>query len=326
MLIGEVARRCGVSARMLRHYDRIGLVVPTGRTSGGYREYSADDIRRLFQVESLRTLGLSLADIRHAVDRDDFDPNSVVADLIAQTRQRIDAEQQLLDRLERVERFAPGAWEDVVMVVTSLRALGSDSAARRQQVVLSATPDAAIPIEELVEAVLAENDPYVAGALQWSLSRTGAEAVPGLAAALDDPDPAVRRRAVAALAEVRDGAATEALQRALTDADTGIREQVALVVGARGVTEAQEVLVDMVVAGHHDVAAAEVLGILVRDTGADVTTELCGHLQPAAAQEVRLRVTQALAELPDDAALTALARLVNDPDATIAATAAAILR
>ncbi len=57
MLIGEVSRRCGVSTRMLRHYDTLGLVKPTGRTSSGYREYSADDIRRLFHVESLRTLG-----------------------------------------------------------------------------------------------------------------------------------------------------------------------------------------------------------------------------------------------------------------------------
>lgn len=60
MLIGEVSRRSGVSTRMLRHYDTVGLGRPTGRTPGGYREYSAEDIRRLLHVESLRTLGLSL--------------------------------------------------------------------------------------------------------------------------------------------------------------------------------------------------------------------------------------------------------------------------
>ena len=47
MLIGEVARRSGVSTRMLRHYDALGLVRPTGRTIGGYREYSEADIRRM---------------------------------------------------------------------------------------------------------------------------------------------------------------------------------------------------------------------------------------------------------------------------------------
>src|SRR3546814_13210589 len=71
MLIGEVSRRCGVSTRMLRHYDTLGLVKPTGRTSGGYREYSADDIRRLFHVESLRTLGLPLNAAQRALDEPD---------------------------------------------------------------------------------------------------------------------------------------------------------------------------------------------------------------------------------------------------------------
>ena len=50
MLIGEVARRSGVSSRMLRHYDTLGLVRPTGRTTGGYREYSDADIERLLHV------------------------------------------------------------------------------------------------------------------------------------------------------------------------------------------------------------------------------------------------------------------------------------
>ncbi len=66
MLIGEVARRSGVSTRMLRHYESLGLVRPTGRTVGGYREYSAVDIRRIFQVESLRSLGMSLRQIARA--------------------------------------------------------------------------------------------------------------------------------------------------------------------------------------------------------------------------------------------------------------------
>lgn len=58
----------GVSTRMLRHYDSLGLVRPTGRTVGGYREYSAGDIRRIFHVESLRLLGLSLRQIGRALE------------------------------------------------------------------------------------------------------------------------------------------------------------------------------------------------------------------------------------------------------------------
>ncbi|VEI01890.1 Copper export regulator [Acidipropionibacterium jensenii] len=63
MLIGEVSQRSGVSVRMLRHYDRIGLMSPSGRTSTGYRRYEPDDLRRLFRVESLRTLGVLPRDV-----------------------------------------------------------------------------------------------------------------------------------------------------------------------------------------------------------------------------------------------------------------------
>ena len=63
MRIGEVSRRAGISARMLRHYDELGIVSPSQRTAGGYREYTTQDIQRLFQVESLRSLGMSLRDI-----------------------------------------------------------------------------------------------------------------------------------------------------------------------------------------------------------------------------------------------------------------------
>ena len=63
MLIGDVARYTGVSVRMLRHYDAMGLVRPTGRTIGGYRDYSDDDVRTILQVKTLRSLGLTLKQI-----------------------------------------------------------------------------------------------------------------------------------------------------------------------------------------------------------------------------------------------------------------------
>ena len=59
---------------MLRHYDSLGLVRPTGRTGAGYREYSGEDIRRIFHVESLRSLGLSLRDVGRALDDPGFTP------------------------------------------------------------------------------------------------------------------------------------------------------------------------------------------------------------------------------------------------------------
>ena len=61
--IGEVASATGLTVRALHHYDQIGLVVPSGRTSGGHRLYTDADLVVLYQVTALRQLGLPLDQI-----------------------------------------------------------------------------------------------------------------------------------------------------------------------------------------------------------------------------------------------------------------------
>lgn len=328
MLIGEVSRRSGVSSRMLRHYDRLGLVRPTGRTSAGYREYSADDIRRLFHVESLRTLGLSLEETKRALDESDFAPSALVRELIRHTRARIAAETELLTRLERVEAAAPTQWEDVLGIVTLLRGLESESGAERQQAVLAQPAGAALPIEALAAAVLAEDDANVAGALRWSLARAGDAALAELSGGLDSPDADIRRRATLAIAAVPVPAATTLLARALADPDATVRDRAALALGSRQETTAIPALLEMIVAGRSDIEAAETLGVLaVRPaTGEQIVRGIRNRWGPPTDQPARLRLTQALAEIPGSAARAVLVELTGDDDRTIAATAAAILR
>lgn len=326
MLIGEVSRRSGVSARMLRHYDAMGLVEPMGRTSGGYREYAADDIRRLLHVESLRTLGLSLDEVKRALDEPDFAPSDLVGDLIRHTKRRIAAEEELLAKLERVDAAAPVEWGDVLRIVTLLRALESESGARRQQAVLSHDESAPLPVEALVAAVLSEDDLNVAGALQWSLARAAGRGLADLAVGLDSEVADVRRRAVSAIAEVRAEEATALLRRALDDSDDTVRDRAALALGSRGSNDSMHVLLDMIVEGRRDVEAAEVLGLLAEaSTSADVIGAVQDCFANATDAAARLRITQALAEIPGSGARDVLARLAHDDDRTIAATAAAII-
>lgn len=327
MLIGEVARRSGVSARMLRHYDMLGLVSPTGRTSGGYREYTVEDLRTLFHVESLRSLGLSLDEVGRALQEPDFTPAELVRDLIRHTRARLAAETELLARLEDVRAASPAVWQDVLRIVALLRAFESDSGSRRQQAVLSQDEDAALPVAALVEAALSEDDPYVAGALRWSLARAGAAALPGLDAGLCSPEPSVRRRAIAALAEIDLPEATALLRKALDDTDRRARTTAALTLGSRGVGEAVTVLLEMIVDGPSDVEASEVLGRLADRSlpSAEIVRSLRHVLDGTADAPTRLRLTQALAEIPGAAARDALLALTDDADRTIAATASVIL-
>ncbi|MBB1155171.1 MULTISPECIES: MerR family transcriptional regulator [Amycolatopsis] len=328
MLIGEVARRSGVSTRMLRHYDALGLVRPTGRTVGGYREYSADDIRRIFHVESLRSLGMSLRQIGRALEDPAFVPSELVGDLIRRTEDRLKREQELLDRLRAVDASAPSGWEGALRIVELLRGLSSPGAARRQQAVLAPADDVPVPAEVLARAILAESDPNVAGALRWALARTDGDGVANVASGLRSENADVRRRAILALIELPGDEATAVLKDALAGSDSVVRRHAALALGARGAEEAAvPTLIEMVVEGRNDVEAAEVLGALA-DEGANgiVGALVDASAANAADSAVRIRLTQALAEMPGTLAHEALQQLAGDEDRAVALVASALVK
>ena len=217
MRIGEVARRSGVSVRMLRHYDSLGLVSPSDRTTAGYREYTEKDLRRILHVEALRSLGLSLAQAGDALDAERPDspdshgpdphepsphePAQVLDALIARTRDRVAAEQELLTRLEDTRDRAPQDWDDVLGTIALLRAVRSDDPDSRHGVALTGEN---VPPAALARAALDEDETNIAGALRWAARRDpdgGAAVVEAATRALADPDPIRRRRAVELLAD-----------------------------------------------------------------------------------------------------------------------------
>lgn len=313
---------------MLRHYDALGLVRPTGRTSGGYREYSVEDIRRIFHVESLRSLGLSLKQIGRALDDHAFTPSALVSDLIRWAEDRMARERELLERLRAIDASAPAGWQDVLRVVELMQGLTSSNASRRQRAVLTRPESAPVPAEVLAGAILSEADPNVAGALRWALARSGGDGVTTLAAALRSDDVDVRRRAVRAIAEMSDATgATSALADALGDPDATVRRHAALALGKRGVTAAVPTLVAMVVEGVNDVDAAEVLGTLSLDPAHvdRITTALVDELAaPTADSATRIRLTQAMVEQPMATAREVLSRLAHDHDPAVALVASAL--
>jgi Cu(I)-responsive transcriptional regulator len=67
MNIGQAAEQSGVSAKMIRHYESIGLVERARRTDGGYRIYTDNDVHTLRFIRRARDLGFSMKEIAQLV-------------------------------------------------------------------------------------------------------------------------------------------------------------------------------------------------------------------------------------------------------------------
>lgn len=65
--IGEAAQLSGISAKMLRHYEGLGLLGTVARTDSGYRLYTRNDVHTLQFIKRARDLGFSMADIAELV-------------------------------------------------------------------------------------------------------------------------------------------------------------------------------------------------------------------------------------------------------------------
>ena len=63
MQIGEIAQRTDLSLRTLRHYDEVGLLQPSGRSDGGFRLYTEEDLDKLLVIRRMKPLGFTLEEM-----------------------------------------------------------------------------------------------------------------------------------------------------------------------------------------------------------------------------------------------------------------------
>src|SRR5580692_525585 len=101
----EFAERAGVTVRTLHHYDRLGLLTPSGRSEAGYRLYAESDLVRLEQIVTLKFFGFPLKQIRELLDRKPLNLLSVLRvqrKIIAEKRRRLDLAIRAIESAERV--------------------------------------------------------------------------------------------------------------------------------------------------------------------------------------------------------------------------------
>ncbi|ANE04392.1 MerR family transcriptional regulator [Corynebacterium crudilactis] len=330
MLIGEVSQRSGVSARMLRHYEKLGLVSPQ-LASSGYRTFSEDDLRRIFYIEGLRSLGLSLQQVHDALDDDAFDPQGIITELIAETTARIETERELLTRLKAVKNASASDWDAALDVVQILQRLRSVDPAQRQSLAFDAgSGRTSIAAETLVESALKETHLNAEGALSWAVVQQGEKAVALAARGINSKDAEVRLRAVKIMASASLTAEFMGILRGLlTDQEPRVRAEVALVLGKNNDAQAVAELLDMVKTGMRDVEAAELLAGYSEPKTSDIVQQFEYLLvQSETMSPIRGRVTQALAEFTSSSsrARELAEQLIDDDNPIVAFTATAILK
>ena len=239
MQIGEVARRTGLTTRTLRHYDALGLLVPSGRSGGDYRQYTLEDVRRLLAIQHLKSLGLGLTEIGAAL-RNGLDPQTTLREHIDAVEERISAEQALLARLRGLLAASHDDWDDVLTAIElSERVRHPDGGVRFRAALES--PDA-ITTDDLIGLLRDDPEPGVREAATWALVRRGGTAFDALIGHLADPDPGVRTQMAHALGKLRDPRAAGALTGLLADPVPEVAAKAAQALGQLGGPEAAAAL------------------------------------------------------------------------------------
>ncbi len=112
--IGQAALRAGVSAKMVRHYESIGLLPKIGRTDGGYRQYTDTDVHTLRFIKRSRDLGFSMTEISALLKlwqnrrRASADVKRMALEHIADLERRIGEMQSMKDVLQTLASCCQG--------------------------------------------------------------------------------------------------------------------------------------------------------------------------------------------------------------------------
>ncbi len=114
MNIGEAARATGISAKMIRYYEEIGLIGRADRSASNYRSFDARDVNELRFVKRARSLGFSVKEITRLLSlwRDRQRPSREVKAIaerhVADLEARIAEMQAMADTLRDLSRCCAG--------------------------------------------------------------------------------------------------------------------------------------------------------------------------------------------------------------------------
>lgn len=114
MQIGRAAQTSGISAKMIRHYESIGLIPSADRRDSNYRDYSSDDVHQLSFIRRARALGFSIDEIRDLLrlwaddKRSSAEVKKLALEHIKDLNGRIAVLQEMRDTLSKLAKSCDG--------------------------------------------------------------------------------------------------------------------------------------------------------------------------------------------------------------------------
>lgn len=136
MNIGDAAGASGVSAKMIRHYESVGLLPRVSRTEAGYRQYADKDVSVLRFIRHCRDLGFSLDRIRELLDlwqnrrRSSRQVKSLAQAHMAELDEKLKELQQMKATLEHLVRCCHGDDRPDCPIIETLESGGRVATAR----------------------------------------------------------------------------------------------------------------------------------------------------------------------------------------------------
>ncbi|WP_238881886.1 MerR family transcriptional regulator [Clostridium sp. YIM B02551] len=131
MKISEFAKRTGVTVKTLLHYDKKGLLMPSSRTEAGYRIYSDNDFIKLQQITTLKSIGLSLDEIKSIVDKNNKSLKNVINSqiyILEEKKKHIDTVISSLIKAQR--QIQNNAFEDIEELIDIIKITNMEVTAR----------------------------------------------------------------------------------------------------------------------------------------------------------------------------------------------------
>jgi len=146
MQIGQAAKASGISAKMIRHYEAIGLLPAAGRRASGYRDYSDTELHKLQFIRRARDLGFSIERIRLLLrlwsdrNRSNTEVRALALAHVAELEEKVKHLREMSDVLSRLAEACHGDGRPDCPIINGLEGGGLEGGSDQTSKIAACAP------------------------------------------------------------------------------------------------------------------------------------------------------------------------------------------